>query len=196
MDDTIEKRKVIFLGGEGVGKTSLIIRFCKDKYTGKEPQTIGVQYIEKEITTNKHKVVLQLYDTAGQEKFRSFVPIFFKRSHVAFICFDFDDEKSLDVGYYINKLYEENPYCVQFLVATKFDKYAEKQIEISEFMTNVAQEFKSIKGVFYTSALSGSGIENVFKTAADVEVYQYNTPTEFNKLQNENDNTEKKGCCH
>ena len=70
-DNNVYSYKVILIGDSYVGKTSLIIRFCKDKYEENSLSTIGIDTQKKYIKKDDKKIELQIWDTAGQEKFRS-----------------------------------------------------------------------------------------------------------------------------
>ena len=68
MTDDIPKYKIIFLGDQGVGKSSILNRFSQDKFENEYQATIGLDFHSKNATINGALVRLLLYDTAGQEK--------------------------------------------------------------------------------------------------------------------------------
>ena len=70
-DQAIYKYKVILIGDSSVGKTSLIIRFCDDKFEGNAIATLGIDTRTKYVIRKDKKIELQIWDTAGQEKFKS-----------------------------------------------------------------------------------------------------------------------------
>ena len=70
-DEAIYKYKVILIGDSSVGKTSLIIRFCDDKFKENSVATIGIDTKIKYVIRKEKKIELQIWDTAGQEKFKS-----------------------------------------------------------------------------------------------------------------------------
>ena len=70
-DNNVYSYKVILIGDSFVGKTSLILRFCKDKYEDNSLSTVGIDTQKKYIKKNDKKIELQIWDTAGEEKFRS-----------------------------------------------------------------------------------------------------------------------------
>ena len=70
-DNNVYSYKVILIGDSLVGKTSLILRFCKDKYEDNSLSTVGIDTQKKYIKKNDKKIELQIWDTAGEEKFRS-----------------------------------------------------------------------------------------------------------------------------
>ena len=96
----LKKFKIVFLGDQGVGKTSIIKRFMLDSFDennsvifiSKPPSnfqaTIGVDLISKNITVDGKTVRLNLWDTAGQERFRCLIPGYIRDSNVAIAVYD------------------------------------------------------------------------------------------------------------
>lgn len=83
--------KLIILGDSCVGKTSILSRFAENSFSGNYVTTIGIDFKIRSIVVNGQKVVLHLWDTAGQEKFRSFSAPFFRGSHGALVVYDITD---------------------------------------------------------------------------------------------------------
>ena len=84
----VPKYKVIFVGDEAVGKTSIINRYVNDEFQANYEATVGVDFLTKFAFKNDTKVKLQVWDTAGQERFRSLIPSYIRNTHAAFICYD------------------------------------------------------------------------------------------------------------
>ena len=92
------KYKIVFLGDQSVGKTSLILRFTQDTFDGNYQvflcfhltlqATIGIDFLSKTMYVDDKMVRLQLWDTAGQERFRSLIPSYIKDSSVAVVVYD------------------------------------------------------------------------------------------------------------
>ena len=82
------KYKIIFLGNQGVGKTSLIQRFIYDTYEDIYQPTIGIDFLSKTMYVEDKTVKLHLWDTAGDEKFRSLIPSYVKDAAIAVIMYD------------------------------------------------------------------------------------------------------------
>mmetsp|Transcript_27998 Transcript_27998/g.37930 ORF Transcript_27998/g.37930 Transcript_27998/m.37930 type:complete len:88 (+) Transcript_27998:48-311(+) len=82
------KYKIVFLGDQSVGKTSLILRFTENTFDSKYQATIGIDFLTKTLFVDDKMVRLQLWDTAGQERFRSLIPSYIKDSSVAVVCYD------------------------------------------------------------------------------------------------------------
>ncbi|EGW33983.1 uncharacterized protein SPAPADRAFT_59389 [Spathaspora passalidarum NRRL Y-27907] len=91
----LRKYKIVFLGDQSVGKTSLITRFMYDTFDETYAATIGIDFLSKTMYLEEGKTIrLQLWDTAGQERFRSLIPSYIRDSHVAVICYDITNKKS------------------------------------------------------------------------------------------------------
>ena len=82
------KFKFIMVGGSGVGKTAAILRFCDNKFNPNLMNTIGVDFKTKFVLVGHSKIKLQLWDTAGQEKFQSITQSYYKNSDACIAMFD------------------------------------------------------------------------------------------------------------
>ncbi|ABN67857.2 predicted protein [Scheffersomyces stipitis CBS 6054] len=93
----LRKYKIVFLGDQSVGKTSLITRFMYDTFDETYAATIGIDFLSKTMYLDDNRTIrLQLWDTAGQERFRSLIPSYIRDSHVAVICYDITNKKSFN----------------------------------------------------------------------------------------------------
>ncbi|VDN81197.1 unnamed protein product [Brugia pahangi] len=84
----LKKFKLVFLGEQSVGKTSLITRFMYDSFDNTYQATIGIDFLSKTMYLEDRTVRLQLWDTAGQERFRSLIPSYIRDSTVAVVVYD------------------------------------------------------------------------------------------------------------
>ena len=80
--------KVVLLGEGRVGKTSLVLRFCKGTFTDGQPPTIQASCLDKVLRIGDKSLHLVIWDTAGQERFKSLIPSYIKDSAVAIVCYD------------------------------------------------------------------------------------------------------------
>ncbi len=87
MED-VPKFKIIFLGDQGVGKSAILNRFSHDKFEPNYQATIGLDFHTKNVTIDNVNVRLLLYDTAGQEKFKSLIPIYIRDANIVIIVYD------------------------------------------------------------------------------------------------------------
>ena len=100
--DEHESIKIILVGNSGVGKTSIINRFYKDSYEKYMISTIAMNYIEKNIDLNGKIVKLSIWDTAGQEQYKSCNKLFIKNSKIVIFVYDITKKisfKELDFWY-------------------------------------------------------------------------------------------------
>ena len=88
--------KVILIGQYSVGKSALMNRLCTKTFQNKYNVTVGVEHKTKEIKIGDEKVQFQIWDTAGQEKFKSMVRIFFSNVVAVFLTYSIDSRTSFD----------------------------------------------------------------------------------------------------
>ncbi|GIX98258.1 ras-related protein Rab-33A [Caerostris darwini] len=81
--------KIIVIGDSNVGKTCLTFRFCGGKFPTRTEATIGVDFRERQVVVDGESIKLQLWDTAGQEKFRqSMIPHYYRNVHAVVFVYD------------------------------------------------------------------------------------------------------------
>ena len=126
--------KVTMVGSVGVGKTSIVNRYTKNIYEPESKSTVGANYCKKELVINKKIVLLDIWDTAGQEKFHSMGRHFYKNSNIVVIVYDitnittFEDIKN----YWYNDIKENGEiYKVIGIVGNKMDLYDNEGIQES-----------------------------------------------------------------
>lgn len=90
----LAKYKLVFLGDQSVGKTSIITRFMYDNFDRHYQATIGIDFLSKTMYLEDRTVRLQLWDTAGQERFRSLIPSYIRDSSVAVVVYDVSNKTS------------------------------------------------------------------------------------------------------
>ncbi|KPM40321.1 hypothetical protein AK830_g6245 [Neonectria ditissima] len=95
-NNPLKKFKLVFLGEQSVGKTSLITRFMYDSFDNMYQATIGIDFLSKTMYLEDRTVRLQLWDTAGQERFRSLIPSYIRDSSVAVVVYDISSKKAPD----------------------------------------------------------------------------------------------------
>jgi len=82
------KYKVVFLGDQSVGKTSIIHRFIYDQFVDDYSATIGIDFMTHKMYIEDKIIIMNLWDTAGQERFKSLIPSYIKDASVAIVTFD------------------------------------------------------------------------------------------------------------
>ena len=115
--------KIILLGEPGVGKTNLTNIFCNLKFNPSTKPTISKSALDKKVIINKISYNIQIWDTAGQEKYRSLNNIFIKDSRICIFVYDVSNPKSLEgLSYWVKSAKEilENK-AIYGLVGNKID---------------------------------------------------------------------------
>ena len=87
-------RKFIIIGDSGVGKSSLLLRYTKGEFKDNYLMTIGISYVWKIVEVDGTKLKLQIWDTAGQEKYRTITRNYYRETHGAIISFGIDSRAS------------------------------------------------------------------------------------------------------
>ena len=156
--------KILLLGNGSVGKTSLINRYLKNVYNPVYLTTIGIDQSIKYISVNNKHIKLSIWDTAGQEQFRTIAKSFYNKTDAVILCFDLTEKESLDsISYWIDQLcnkIELNKIGI-VLVGTKLDLTDFEKVEgISEEVNKYIEKY-NIK-YFKTSSLSGTNVKEVF----------------------------------
>ena len=159
--------KITLVGDSGVGKSSIIGRFVTGIFIKDMSSTAGLNYSQKLYEKDGKKLNLNLWDTAGQEKFRSLGRNFYKDSYIIIIVFDITNRMSFinakEVWYNEIKNYGEK-FKFLSLVGNKSDKYEEEEVtdeEAISFAKEIDAKF------FLVSAHTGDGIDKMFHTLAD-----------------------------
>lgn len=88
--------KIVVLGDANVGKTSLLMRYTQGKNPQNMKPTIGADFQKKEVVVNNTIVTVQIWDTAGQEKYQSIGYAFYRGADCCALCFDLTSKTSFD----------------------------------------------------------------------------------------------------
>ena len=183
--------KVTLIGESSVGKTSIINRYTKNAFTQEMESTLGANYSQKKITLHKQKIRMDLWDTAGQEKYRAIGRHFYKESYIVCLVYDITNrdsfEKLKSVWFPELKEYGEK-LKILALVGNKLDKYLDEDVNDEE-----AKKFAEEINAFFTktSAMEGTNIEDLFNTLAE----KYLTDIAGLIKKEDIKKNKKKGCC-
>ncbi|KAL1122799.1 hypothetical protein AAG570_003125 [Ranatra chinensis] len=115
--------KVVLLGNENVGKTTLLERFINERFIERPYQsTIGAAFAAKDLTSNGRKFIIGVWDTAGSERYRAMLKMFYRNAKAAIICYDICDETSWgQLRSWISELRNHEEDCVIYICGTKKD---------------------------------------------------------------------------
>lgn len=162
-----QQHKVIVIGDSSVGKSSLVTSVMSRPFSPEHRSTIGTAYAAVEISprAGMPPIELQLWDTAGEERFKSMTSFFYRKTQVAILVFDVQSRNSLQSLYTWHEDIVRVSPNVRFIVAgNKMDCPEEyRKVEESEAQA-VAQEFNA--PLFWASAKSGEGVKELFQHAA------------------------------
>ena len=199
--------KIILIGSSGVGKSSILQRYIQKTFNDSYASTIGVDFFMKSINIGEKTIKLQLWDTAGTEKFRSITTGYYRGADAAFVVFDLSAKSSFKaVSEWIENYYKyKNPDSEKnvVLIGNKVDLVDKREVTQEE-----AENYVKDNNIFYfeTSAKEGKNIEECFNFMAEKLLEQYeNKDNELVKrkdvIRNDNlkENTEviigEKKCC-
>ena len=162
MADKPSNCKIVLLGESGVGKTCIISRYVNGTYDDKSESTNGASYASKTIEIQGRNLRFDIWDTAGQEKYRSLTKFFYKDATIAILVYDITRKQSFEElkNYWFEQLKtcgEKN--VVIGIAGNKCDKFDEEEVSEAD-----AKEFaQSVDAVFgLTSAFKNSGIDELF----------------------------------
>ena len=179
---TTSEFKIVLLGDSSVGKSSIVNRYIKRKFSNKYITTIGASFYSKNIHLKNNKLIkIQIWDTGGSERFKSISNIYYRNADGALLIYDVTNENSLlNLNFWIQELKNNVNDLVIGIVGNKID--------VNENLKNVSfvkcLDFAKKNGIFICkeiSAKSGFGVDDVFYIFAE-KIYE-------NKIKNE-DNIE------
>ena len=161
--------KVLMLGDAYVGKTSVTMRYAKNEFKEGYNNTIGAQFQQPRITLKNGNILkLNLWDTAGEEKFRSMISMYYKEAKGVVIVYDIGRRETFEnVKNWLVTLSEHIKMedAILYLVGNKKDlSPSEKRVE-----AEMAKTFAQSNGMRFgeVSAKTGDGIKEVFNTLAE-----------------------------
>lgn len=138
--------KVILVGDSGVGKSCIMTRFTDDTYDNSHISTIGVDFKIRTLEVNDKVVKLQIWDTAGQDRFRTITSSYYRGSHGIFIAFDitnFESFENAELWLKEVKNYAKED-AVIYLIGNKIDMEENRVV-----LYKTAHEFAKSNGLIY-----------------------------------------------
>jgi small GTP-binding protein len=194
--------KTIVVGDSGIGKTSILLRFTRKLFEDTVPSTLGVEFMSKILEWKGRRVELQLWDTAGQELFRSVTRGYYRGSIGAFLVYDITNHSSFE---HVREWMEEvksaaKPEVVFVLIGNKCDLTSRREVTLEEgeaFATELGVSF------FEVSAKDGKNIEEALQSVLDpvmglIDAGKYDGRLGLDTFvfaeENQNE-TAQSGCC-
>ena len=193
-DDTEISCKVVLIGNSGVGKTSIINQYITNVFNEEQLTTTGATYSTKKLfIESKNKTIsFEIWDTAGQEKYRSLTKMFYKDSSIVIMVYDITNEESFNdiKNYWFEEVINNiNENVIMAIVGNKNDLIENEKVN-EEDVKNFANE----KGMHYAfiSAKMKNGIDELFKDIGN-KYYDSLKITDDDEEFNKNKKLSKKG---
>ncbi|XP_048767674.1 ras-related protein Rab-35-like [Ostrea edulis] len=152
--------KLLIIGDSGVGKSSLLLRFSDNTFSGTYITTIGVDFKIRTVDVNGEKVKLQIWDTAGQERFRTITSTYYRGTHGVIVVYDVTSGESFaNVKRWLHEIDQNCDVVNRILVGNKDDDSDRKVV-----LTQDANRFADQMGIqlFETSAKENKNVEEMF----------------------------------
>ena len=175
--------KLIIVGDANVGKSCLLLRFLDNKYRSSHDMTIGVEFGMKIINIDNKMIKLHIWDTAGQESFRSIIRCYYRNSAGVILVYDISNRKSFDnIIYWLNEIKNyTTDYISIILVGNKSDLDDENRIVSENEGLELAEKFNL--QFIESSAKKMLNIDNIFKLLSvdiinkinNINLNQFNT---------------------
>lgn len=192
--------KIIIIGDSGVGKSSLLHRYINNYYNDDSNSTIAIDLQNKVLNIEDKKIKLQIWDTAGQEKYSRLIKCYYKGARGILLCFDITNNNSfLHLTNWFKKINEniQLKNAIIFIVGTK------KDLENRVVDYDIALEFAKENNAEYyeISAKESTNIDELFTNIVK-KIIKYDNHTVIDITDNEQiiqlDNNYKKklSCCY
>ena len=211
---SIESFKVVLVGESGVGKTSIITQFIEQTFQEDIQSTTGGTFSTKSVVCDGGKVLkFEIWDTAGQEKYRSLTTMFYKDANAAVMVYDVTRADSFEEikNYWSNQIKDNSPEnIILAIAANKSDLIEQETVDEGEarnfakelnaiFVTTSAKSSEGINSLFEEIAKKYSGATNItIKEEEDAEEPQAQEQKNNGAIKIENPGNKKpkkKGCC-
>ena len=176
--------KIIVIGNSGVGKSSLLGRAYKNIFNAEYKTTIGFEFITFTEKIGEKNIKLHIWDTCGQETYKSLISNFYRNSSLAMLIYSIDCKESFnDIIKWIKEIkLQSNPDIKLFLIGNKADLVNKREVSFEE-----GEKFKEENEIIFfqeTSAKTGINAKEIFHEAAKILYDEY--LNFFDKTRNTN----------
>lgn len=157
--------RFILLGSSGVGKTSILHRFCDGKFLGATQSTIGVDFKWRDVEIDGETYRLHIWDTAGQEQFKVIARNYYRQADGALLVYDCTDPSTLEeLQSFVDDARELCPLGVVFvLLGNKCDLAGRRKEVVNKDQGEAFARRRGIPLFFETSAANGTCIDEAFE---------------------------------
>ena len=166
-----QKYKMIFVGDQGTGKTCILNRFATNQFDEQYQTTIGLDFQSKNVSIHDQDVRLLLYDTAGQEKFRSLIPMYIRESNIILLVYDITRKESFDniPKWFTDVLNIKSNDAIYVLVGNKIDLKDQRKVTYNE-----GKKLADEKNIIFeeVSAKTGENFEELFRDKIYESIYR------------------------
>lgn len=158
--------KIVVVGDHNCGKSCILLRFAENAFRSDHISTLGVDFKLKTIKLGRDKIRLELWDTAGMERYRTIYNSYYHSAHGVVCVYDMTSEKSFDnlENYWLKEIKQHAPQnAVLMLIGNKADLETERKVDFSR-----AEKLATRLGVslYEVSAKTGINCEDAFHTLA------------------------------
>ena len=158
--------KFIIVGDSSVGKSNILLRFSRNVFDPGHQATLGIEFANKHLIYNNTDYLIQIWDTAGQENFRSVTRAYYKASAVAMVVYDITKEETFEhIQAWLKDCKELAPRTVLLVLVGNKSDLEDQRVITKERGEYLAKENNMM--FFETSALNGNGIEEAFKKSIE-----------------------------
>lgn len=187
--------RVVLIGDPAVGKTSIVNRLHNDDFDLNEQPTIGSTFVNYLCTFEDTSINLQIWDTAGEEQYRSVGPIYYRRAQAAIVVYDVTIESSFNnLQYWINEFKNASNCSNQdiFIVGNKIDLFEKIAVDADS-----AKKFAISNNFhfFQTSAKTGEGVIDLFQNVAKLCITKNSMENDFTNSLQDNQPQQNDWCC-
>ena len=177
------KFKLIVVGDQNTGKSCILNRFANEIFEENYQATIGLDFLNKIVNINGQEIHLVLYDTAGQEKFRSLIPMYIREAQIILLIYDITSKESFESipKWFSEILNVKNDEAIFALVGNKIDLNDNRVVSFEE-----GKKLANEKNIIFeeVSAKDGQNFKELFNNKLFNELYK--------KFKNKFDNIKKK----
>jgi small GTP-binding protein len=162
--------RTIIVGDSCVGKSCLLLKFTENSFKESHDVTLGVEFGTRSISIEGRPIKLQIWDTSGQESFRSITRSFYRRADAVILVFDMTARHTFDhCSHWLEEIKQNSSSDVAIFLAGNQVDLIESKVENSEITQEEALEFvtkNQLCSFIETSAKSGTNVEQLFFNTA------------------------------